>query len=67
MEDGAWMLRENSSVAVAAAVAHLIWKWPLLEFHYEIGASGVRGSIRLVFRVPLEPELRKVVVKTSQI
>ena len=38
------------------------WKWAVLEFYYEIGTSGVRGSIRLVFRVPLEPELRKVVV-----
>ena len=38
-------------------------KWAVLEFHYDSGASGVRGSIRLVFRVPLEPELRKVVVK----
>ena len=38
-------------------------KWTVLEFHYEIGASGVRGTIRLVFRIPLEPELRKVVVK----
>ena len=27
-------------------------KWPLLEFYYGIGASGVRGSIRLVFRLP---------------
>ena len=25
-------------------------KWPLLEFYYGIGVSGVRGSIRLVFR-----------------
>ena len=33
-------------------------KWPLLEFYYEIGASGVRGSIRLVFRLP------KVILKT---
>ena len=32
-------------------------------FYYETGASGVRGSIRLVSRVPLELELRKVVVK----
>ena len=42
-------------------------KWPLLEFYFGIGASGVRGSIRLVFRVPLEPELRKVVVGKNQI
>ena len=27
-------------------------KWAVLEFHYGIGASGVRGSIRLVFRLP---------------
>ena len=60
MEDGAWMLWRNSSVAVVAvvvvvvvAVAHPDFgKWPLLEFYYEIGASGVRGSIRLVFRLP---------------
>ena len=26
-------------------------KWALIGFRYEIGASGVRGSIRLVFRV----------------
>ena len=50
MEDGAWMLWENSSVvAVAAAVAHPDLE-KLLEFHYGIGPSGVRGSIRLVFR-----------------
>ena len=55
MEDGAWMLWENSSVvaavvaAVAAAVAHPGLE-KLLEFHYGIGPSGVRGSIRLVFR-----------------
>ena len=52
MEDGAWMLWENSSavaVVVAAAVAHLGLE-KLLEFHYGIGPSGVRGSIRLVFR-----------------
>ena len=52
MEDGAWMLWENSSVVVAAvvvAVAHPDVE-KLLEFYYGIGASGVRGSIRLVFR-----------------
>ena len=38
-------------------------KWAVREFYYDFGASGVRRSIRLVFRVPLEPELRKVVVK----
>ena len=56
MEDGAWM----------PLVAHPGLK-QLFEFHYGIGPSGVRGSIRLVFRVPLEPELRKVVVKIIQI
>ena len=55
MEDGAWMLWENSSVVVvAAAVAAAAVAHPglekLLEFHYGIGPSGVRGSIRLVFR-----------------
>ena len=52
VEDGAWMPWENSSVvaaAVAAAVAHPGLE-KLFEFHYGIGASGVRGSIRLVFR-----------------
>ena len=50
MEDGAWMPLENSSAAVvAAAVAHPGLE-KLLEFHYGIGPSGVRGSIRLVFR-----------------
>ena len=111
MEDGAWMLWENSSVVVAAvaaaaAVAHLglggeVGEWGIcpygirypwvrggwgldalgkffrrrcrrrpprfgkravIGFYYDSGASGVRGSIRLVFRVPLERELRKVVV-----
>ena len=49
VEDGAWMLWENSSAAVAAAVAHPGLE-KLFEFHYRIGPSGVRGSIRLVFR-----------------
>ena len=51
MEDGAWMLWRNSSAAVvaAAAVAHPGLE-KLFEFHYGIGPSGVRGSIRLVFR-----------------
>ena len=52
MEDGAWMPWENSSAAVvvaAAAVAHPGLE-KLFEFHYGIGSSGVRGSIRLVFR-----------------
>ena len=43
--------RNSSAVAVvaAAAVAHPGLE-KLLEFHYGIGPSGVRGSIRLVFR-----------------
>ena len=49
VEDGAWMLWENSSVVAAAAVAHPGLE-QLFEFHYGIGPSGVRGSIRLVFR-----------------
>ena len=49
------MLWENSSVvaaAVAAAVAAVAHPGleKLFEFHYGIGSSGVRGSIRLVFR-----------------
>ena len=42
---------ENSSAAavVAAAVAHPGLE-KLFEFHYGIGPSGVRGSLRLVFR-----------------
>ena len=54
MEDGAWMLWENFSVVAAAAVAVAAVAHPglerLFEFHYGIGPSGVRGSIRLVFR-----------------
>ena len=42
-------------------------KWQLLEFYYGIGASGVRGSIRLVFRVPTGRNLRKVVVGKYQV
>ena len=68
VEDGAWMLRENSSVAAVAAVvaAHLGFE-KLLEFHYGIGPSGVRGSIRLVFRSTDARILRKVVVGKNQI
>ena len=64
VEDGAWMLWRNSSVAVAvAAAAHPdLGKWALLEFYYDFGASGMRGSIRLVFRVPKASVIRKVVV-----
>ena len=65
MDDGAWMLWENSSV-VAAAVAQ-IWKWAVLEFYYGIGPSGVRGSIRLVFRSTDARISRKVVVGKNQI
>ena len=54
VEDGAWMPWENSSVVAAAAVAVAAVAHPGLEklfkFHYGIGSSGVRGSIRLVFR-----------------
>ena len=54
MEDGAWMRWRNSSVVAAAAVAAAAVAHPglekLLEFYYGIGPSGVRGSIRLVFR-----------------
>ena len=56
------MLWENSSVAVAVAHPDL-GNGQFIGFHYKRGASGVRGSIRLVFRVPLERELRKVVVQ----
>ena len=66
MEDGAWMPWENSSVVAAAAVAAAAVAHPglekLLEFHYGIGPSGVRGSIRLVFRSTDARILRKVVV-----
>ena len=46
------MLWENSSVVAAAAVAAVAHPGleKLFEFHYGIGPSGVRGSIRLVFR-----------------
>ena len=57
------MLWENSSVvaAVVVAVAHPGLE-KLFEFHYGIGPSGVRGSIRLVFRSTDARILRKVVV-----
>ena len=69
MEDGAWMLWENSSVAAAAVVAAVAHPDldKLLEFYYGIGASGVRGSIRLVFRSTDARILRKVVVGKIQI
>ena len=62
VEDGAWMPWENSSVVTVAAVAHPDLE-KLLEFYYGIGASGVRGSIRLVFRSTDARILRKVVIK----
>ena len=61
VEDGAWMPWENSSVVAAAAVAHPSLE-KLFEFHYGIGPSGVRGSIRLVFRSTDARILRKVVM-----
>ena len=65
VEDGAWMLWENSSAVV---VAHPDFgKWQLLEFYDGIGTSGVRGSIRLVFRSTDAPFLRKVVVGQKNI
>ena len=67
MEDGAWMLWRNSSVVAAAAVAVAAVAHPglekLFEFHYRIVPSGVRGSIRLVFRSTDARILRKVVMK----
>ena len=62
MEDGAWMLWENSSAAVAAAAVAHPGLEKLFEFDYGIGSSGVRGSIRLVFRSTDARILRKVVV-----
>jgi hypothetical protein len=62
------MLWENSSVVAAAvaAVAHPGLE-KLFEFHYGIGPSGVRGSIRLVFRSTDARILREVVVGKNQI
>ena len=67
MEDGAWMLWENSSAAVAAAAVAHPGLEKLFEFHYGIGPSGVRGSIRLVFRSTDARIFRKVVVGNIQI
>ena len=36
-------------------------------FYYDFGASGMCGSIRLVFRVPTASVIRKVVVGKNQI
>ena len=72
MEDGAWMLLENSSVAVAVAVvvavavavAHPdfendhISSFVTESEHPECADRSVSSK-----RVPLEPELRKVVTK----
>ena len=67
MEDGAWMPWENSSAAVAAAAVALLDFEKLLEFYYGIGASGVRGSIRLVFRSTDARISRKVAVGKKHI
>ena len=50
VDDGAWMPWENSSVVAAAAAVTHPGLEKLFEFHYGSGPSGVRGSIRLVFR-----------------
>ena len=73
MEDGAWMLWENSSVAVAAVVAAVAAVAAVAHPDLENGqfSSFVTESElpecadRSVSskRVPLEPELRKVVTK----
>ena len=50
---GAGMLCGDSFVAVVAAVVVAVAHpglEKLFEFHYGIGPSGVRGSIRLAFR-----------------
>ena len=39
-----------------------VWEGGSHRFYYDFGASGMRGSIRLVFRVPTDRILRKVVV-----
>ena len=39
-----------------------VGKWAVIGFYYDFGASGMRGSIRLVFRVPTASVIRKVVV-----
>ena len=62
MEDGAWMLWENSSIAVVAVLAHPGIDAETLAFpeircspqaasnflNYDFGVSGMRGWIRLV-------------------
>ena len=42
-------------------------KWAVIVFYYDFGASGMRGSIRLVFRVSTARILQKVVVGQIQI
>ena len=44
-----------------------IWEGGSYQFHYDSGAFGMRGSIRLVFRVPTASVTRKVVVGQNQI
>ena len=63
MEDGAWMLWENSSV-VAAAVAHLdLENGQFSSFVTESELPECADRSVSSKRVPLEPELRKVVEK----
>ena len=67
MEDGAWMLWENSSAAVVAAVPAVAH--PDLEngqfssFVTESELPECADRSVSFKRVPLEPELKKVVVK----
>ena len=44
-----------------------VWEGGSYRFYYDFGASGMRGSIRLVFRVPTASVIRKVVVGEIQI
>ena len=39
-----------------------VWEGGSCRFYYDFGASGMRGSIRLVKRVPTDRIRRKVVV-----
>ena len=69
MEDGAWMLWENSSVVAAAIAAAAAVAHPGLEngqfssFVTESELPECADRSVSSKRVPLEPELRKVVVK----